>query len=149
MNDISAEIKVPNPPSNIIVNSVHKETEPAIQKPGCHFALDDSIKYAIIDISFNIEASACYAILLEGTGFGSNYMFFSGFADFSVTNNNVMGFNSVMVVNMQSSKSNMSWHEKSRTVNTKFNAEFNDEYKKKMAKSLLAHSIVDSICRYY
>lgn len=63
--------------------------------------------------------------------------------------NNVMGFNSVMVVNMQSSKSNMSWHEKSRTVNTKFNAEFNDEYKKKMAKSLLAHSIVDSICRYY
>ena len=43
-------------PLKIIVNSVHKETEPAIQKPGCHFALDDSIKYAIIDISFNIEA---------------------------------------------------------------------------------------------
>lgn len=96
LNDISAEIKVPNPPSKIIVNSVHKETEPAIQKPGCHFALDDSIKYAIIDISFNIEASACYAILLEGTGFGSNYMFFSGFADFSVTNNNVMGFNAMV-----------------------------------------------------
>jgi len=96
LNDISAEIKVPNPPSNIRVNSVHKETEPAIQKPGCHFVLDDSIKYAIIDISFDTEPASYYAILLEGTGFGANGVLFSGFADFSVTNNCIKGFNAMV-----------------------------------------------------
>jgi len=96
LNDISAEVKAPNPPSNIVINSVHKETEPAIQKPGCHFASDDSIKYAIIDISFNVEASSCYAILLEGIGFGASYQLFRGFVDFSVINNNIKGFNSII-----------------------------------------------------
>jgi hypothetical protein len=96
LSDISAEVKVPDPPPNIVINSVHKETEPAIQKPGCHFALDDSIKYAIIDISFNVEASSCYAILLEGIGFGVSYQPFRGFVDFSVINNNMKGFNSII-----------------------------------------------------
>ncbi|MBN2769864.1 MAG: DUF4249 family protein [Spirochaetes bacterium] len=96
LNDISAEVKVPDPPLNIVINSVHKETEPAVQKPGCHSALDDSIKYAIIDISFSVEASSCYAILLEGIGFGVSYQLFRGFVDFSVINNNVRGFNAII-----------------------------------------------------
>src|SRR4030042_6834566 len=42
-NDISAEIIVPPPPSNLIINSVHKETESATLnlEPGCQLYWDD------------------------------------------------------------------------------------------------------------
>lgn len=58
--------------------------------------------------------------------------------------NNALGFNSVMVANLSVSHK-MTWDSSSKNVNT----EFAKEYKIKTVKGLLAHSIVDSICRYY
>jgi hypothetical protein len=92
-NDISAEIIVPEPPSSLILNSVHKETEPAIKFIGCNWPFDDSLKFAIINISFAINNKLYYALLLEGIG--NNFSFPPGileYLDFSIRESNVNGF---------------------------------------------------------
>lgn len=92
-NYISAEIIVPEPPSNLILNSVHKETEPATEFIGCNWPFDDSLKYAIIDISFDVNNKSYYALLLEGIG--NNFSHTLGmldFLDFSIRESNVQGF---------------------------------------------------------
>lgn len=100
-------------------------------------ALDLNIDTNHIYISSNLGSSAYAA--------HSNVMITPFLKNNFASINNVMGFNSVMVVNMSVKLDTMAWQENSKTVNNKFS----DEYKRKMAKSLLAHSIVDSICRYY
>ncbi len=91
--DISAEVIVPEPPLNLILNSVHKETEPATEFIGCNWPFDDSLKYAIIDISFDVNNKSYYALLLEGIG--NNFSLAPGildFLDFSIRESNVHGF---------------------------------------------------------
>ncbi|MBN1598014.1 MAG: DUF4249 family protein [Bacteroidales bacterium] len=92
-NNITAEITVPEPPSNLVLNSVHKETEPATEFIGCNWPFDDSLKYAIINISFDINNKWYYALLLEGIG--NNFSFPPGileYLDFSIKESNVHGF---------------------------------------------------------
>jgi len=98
-NDISAEVIVPEPPLNLILNSVHKETESATLnlEPGCQLYWDDSIKYGIIDLSFDVMSDAYYAILLEGVGYNVTFPpNILGFVDFSVMNNKIGGFNAIL-----------------------------------------------------
>jgi len=100
LQDISAETIVPGPPGDLILNSIHKETEPAIPPPGCSWPLDnhDSVKYAVIDISFDVTKDSYYAILVEGIGMDYGLMLNSalGYVDFLVRNNNVRGFNAII-----------------------------------------------------
>ncbi len=98
VNDISSEIFVPEPAPSLKLISVHKETEPGIKfsKINCHNYLDDSIKYAVLDISFSSQKGLYYAILLEGYGINLNLPpGILGFLDFSVRNNYVHGFDAI------------------------------------------------------
>ena len=93
LNSISAEVIVPSPPSNLILNSVHKETEPTTEFSDCLWPFDDSLKYAVINISFDINNKLYYALLLEGIG--NNFSFQPGileYLDFSIRESNVHGF---------------------------------------------------------
>jgi len=99
LNEVSAEVKVPESPSNIVVNSIHKETEPSLKfsRPDCNWPNHDSIKYIVVDISFNPMNDSYYAILLEGYGY--NFLLppgILGFLDFTVRNNSVNGFNAIL-----------------------------------------------------
>jgi hypothetical protein len=97
---ISAETIVPEPPASIILNSIHKETEPAIPPPGCYWpaANHDSVKYAVMDISFDVTRDSYYAILVEGVGMDASFIYNAafGYVDFSVRNSNVRGFNAIL-----------------------------------------------------
>lgn len=100
LQDISAETTVPDPPGNLIINSIHKETEPAIPPLGCRWPADnhDSVKYAVIDISFDVTKNSYYAILVEGIGMDYRLIRNSafGYVDFLVRNNNVRGFYAIL-----------------------------------------------------
>ncbi len=95
--DISAEITVPYPPSDLNLISINKETITLSQFPECRRPFDDILKYAIINISFHCDNKYYYALLLEGTGINfslpPNIL---GFLDFSVRENNVSGFFAVI-----------------------------------------------------
>jgi len=100
LQDISAETIVPEHPGGLILNSIHKETEPAIAPPGCSWPADnhDSVKYAVIDISFDVKRDSYYAILVEGVGMDRRFLYNAsfGYVDFSVRNSNVRGFNAIL-----------------------------------------------------
>jgi len=95
-NDISAEITVPQPSSKLTLNSIRKETIAATQFSGCRWPFDDSIKFAVIDISFYSEGKSYYALLLEGIGI--NFSLppgILGYLDFSIKESNIQGFSAV------------------------------------------------------
>jgi hypothetical protein len=97
--DISAETVVPEPPASLILNSIHRETEPAIPPSGCSWPIDheDSVKYAVINISSDVTIDSYYMILVEAVGL--DYRLYDaalGYVDFSVRNSNVQGFSAIL-----------------------------------------------------
>jgi hypothetical protein len=91
---ISAETKVPEPPSQLTLISVDKEIITTQEKLECT-KLTTS-KSAIIKLSFSndINEKKYYALLLQGTGtsFSSAFMPSSGLLDFDVRETNSPGF---------------------------------------------------------
>jgi len=95
--EISAEITVPEAPSELTLISINKDTITVSQFPECRRPFDNIIKQAIINISFYSNNKSYYALLLEGTGM--NYSlppYISGFVDFSIKESNVPGFFAIL-----------------------------------------------------
>ncbi len=91
--EISSEVTVPSPPPSLILNSVRKESIAITQSSDCYWPLDDSLKLAIIDISFNNEEKSYYALLLKGIGINFNMPpGIMGYIDFSIQKSNIQGF---------------------------------------------------------
>jgi len=94
--EISAEITVPEPPSELSLVSIKKDTIAVSQFTECRRPFDNIIKQAIINISFYSNSKSYYALLLEGTGINYSLPDISGFVDFSIKESNIPGFFAVL-----------------------------------------------------
>lgn len=95
-SEISAEITVPDPPSSLILNSITKEAVAKTISTDCSWPFDDSLKLAIIDLSFT-NNNLYYAVLVEANG--SNFSFapgILGFVDFTIMESNTQGFPAII-----------------------------------------------------
>jgi len=97
-SEISAEIIVPKPPSELELISIEKEVTTLPKPQECTGF--KTVKSAVLGISFENkkDQKQFYALLLEGSGFGSGASSFagSGFLDFSIRGSNSPGFFAVM-----------------------------------------------------
>lgn len=96
--EISAEITVPEPPSEPTLISINIETSTLSEPQECTGLI--TVKSAVISFSFQnySEQKLYYALLIEGTGFSFSSIFIpqSGLLDFSVRECNSPGFFAVM-----------------------------------------------------
>ena len=96
--EISAEVTVPEPPSELTLISVNKEIITLFEPEECNG--DTIAKSTTISFSFtnNAKQNQYYALLMEGSGFSfsSSNTPYSGFLDFSVRDCNSPGFFAIM-----------------------------------------------------
>nr|MQY77959.1 DUF4249 family protein [Bacteroidota bacterium] len=96
--EISAEITVPEPPSELTLISINKEIITLFEPEEC--TGDTIAKSATISFSFtnNAKQNQYYALLMEGSGFSysSFGIPYSGLLDFSVRDCNSSGFFAIM-----------------------------------------------------